>query len=323
MVSVAFSPRRMISDLDRLALASAELQQAAEAAPQRSFWCANPFQRKISILKASFKEKTVQIEAAAQQHPNEKTIHSQLANSAKKVERALDFAAASIERETQSSSCASRIYQWFWPGLSAAQERLAERFVQSDKTDFLLNLEIVQDPAIVKELVRRNIPLRNPNDPLSSLLIAMTIASNRTELLGLLLKTKQFKTTDGFYFIRHCLIRDRTVFLNALLEKKRIHNLLPVPANRQIEFWLSLASKEGAQFLKKIGCDPNIRLEGKTPLHFLAKRNYSFPLSAASLVKILLDSGADPKATCSIDGTEKTAFEIAQDPYLQDALLFD
>ena len=409
MVWIAFSPSQTLFELNQLAQESAHLQQAAEAAPRRSYWCSNPFQKEITVLQASFNEKRVQIEAAAIQHPKEKTLHIRLAETAALTKRAIDLAAASVDRQTPCYFFTNRIYKrlslksgfvafrdyfgrfstsnfggnirklilppkfeskigskepenrqklfsttvskWFRPGLTDAQNQLIEQFIQSDKADLKLNESIVKDPAVVKKLIQSNVCLRKANDPTASLLVALTVVyeelessyaalgkkipdllefsfirlgssrmEQKKELLLLLLKTKQFKTSDGFHFIEHCLIRNCSSFLDLLVKKNLIRNLFPIPPEKQIAFWLSLSSLEGASFLRKIGCNPNIRFEGKTPLMILSERPGSFPLSAAKLAKILLASGADRTATGLIDGVEKTAFEIAKDLYLKAVL---
>jgi hypothetical protein len=352
MVWIAFSPSQTLLELNQLALESSDLQRAAENAPPRCYGCSNPFKKEISVLQASFNEKKVQIEAAAIQHPKEKTVHLQLAERAALTKRAIDLAEASVNRQAASYFFTNRLYKWFRPALSDAQNQLIEQFIHSDKADLKLNESIVKDPAVVKKLIQSNVCLRKANNPASSLLVALTLVydesessyaalgkkipellefsfirrgssrmEQKKELLLLLLKTKQFKTSDGFHFIEHCLIRNCSSFLDLLLKKNLIRNLFPIPPEKQIAFWLSLSSLEGAFFLRKIGCDPNVRFEGKTPLMVLSERPGSFPLSAAKLAKILLASGADRTAAISIDGVEKTAFEIAKDPYLKAALL--
>jgi len=350
MKPVCFTPREMIKVLNQFAQEASALQDSA----QKNRWCGGNLKRDFSILKASLDEKEGLLKETERRWSAE--THCKMSDAAKKARQALDRVQATIDKQQGQSDFVIR----FWkkiaslgsairgkPGLTSEQAALVEQFIQTEKSDWELNQKIVGDIEIVRELIRRNAFIRREGDSETSLLIATTSIydpmeafyyeemkknkdtprflyfagkmKTKLQILDLLLKTKKWTAEDGFHFFKSCLIKDCSVFLDSVIQHK---NLGIADPEKQLALWLSVSSLKGAQFLQKIGSDPNIRVQkGRTPLIELAARSYSYPLAAAPLANILIEVGADPKAVVEMNGISKSAIDLTADPYLKAVLL--
>ncbi len=370
MSSIHFTAQELLADFKNLAHEATQLQRSVE----KDRWCGRSgLKREFADLQASIKEKEASRAQAKTSRLLSVKMDLQIAQAAIKTTRLMQSVEqafgqkrgnwaetfSTLADRAAASPIGTSVFKAYesvqiWlkpglkPGLNRDQQALVEQFVRSDSFNWELNQKIVQDIAVVKELIDRKAFLRRKDDRESSLLIALTSAydpveefnyevtqknksllnspafrnsasrmKSKLDVLRLLFKTHKWTTSDAFHFYEHCLLKDCTLFLDYVKKNAKV----AMTPEQQIDLWLDVKSLTGAQFLKEIGCDPNIRHNGRTPLLELAKRGYSYPLSAANLAQILMRAGADPSATTEVlKGYPMNAHDLTPDPYLKEVL---
>lgn len=175
---------------------------------------------------------------------------------------------------------------------------------------------LVDNPFLLYELLDQGADLTK-TDPNGNSLLFTAVAKYDSDVSSLdLLFTAPWPPEEVLKCFVH-MAEFKEDLLSLAVEKKWGRGAALNP-NSQMALWMAIRSQKGAELLKQMGCDPNVRdASGKTPLLKTAAGEY-YGECALQQAELLLAAGADPNASVFEGGIQKNGLQLAQEAKPQD-----
>ena len=194
----------------------------------------------------------------------------------------------------------------------AAKNANLENYLHSPQPDAETLRYLVENPYILQELIDQQADLRKTDPKGNTLLFTAAAKYDFDPSVFELLFSKVYWPFEEVLKCLVHLVEFREELLDLVCEKKWVLGTHLSPSD-QTALWMAVRSQKGAEFLKKMGCDPNVRdATGKTPFLKTAAGEY-YGDCAVKQAEWLMAVGADPNALVLEGGVQKNGWQLAQE----------